>query len=74
MWMKILILVVVVAVVIYGFRALGGKRSARVRDAGSADSRPPAREDAVNLIACSHCGAYTPEGKSCSSCGKSAGG
>lgn len=74
MWLKILILVAVVAVVIYGFRALGGKRSSRVKGGGTSGSRPPAREDAVNLIACSQCGAYTPEGKTCSSCGKSADG
>ncbi|WP_281017915.1 MULTISPECIES: hypothetical protein [unclassified Minwuia] len=73
MWMKILILVAVVAVVIYGFRAIGGKRSSR---SGTSDTsgQTPARENAVNLIQCGNCGAYTPEGKSCSSCGKNTSG
>ena len=73
MWLKILILVAVVAVVIYGFRAIGGNRNRR---SGSREAPPrtPARENAVNLIACGSCGAYTPEGKSCSSCGKSTSG
>ncbi|GJL87272.1 MAG: hypothetical protein DHS20C03_09810 [Minwuia thermotolerans] len=73
MWMKILILVAVVAVVIYGFRAIGGNRNRRSGNT-EAPRQTPARENAVNLIACGNCGAYTPEGKSCSSCGKSTSG
>ena len=73
MWLKILILAAVGAVVIYGFRALGGNRSRRPQDRET-PRQTPARDDAVNLIHCGSCGAYTPEGKSCRSCGKSTSG
>jgi len=73
MWMKILILVAIVAAVIYGFRALGSNRARR-----DVDRRPegsaPARDGAVDLIRCVSCGAYTPEGKHCTSCGNRSGG
>ncbi|MDF1720942.1 MAG: hypothetical protein P1U65_09730 [Minwuia sp.] len=67
MWLKILILIAAVAVVIYGFRALSGSRRTQVQRRG--DNKPPARDGAVDLVRCTSCGAYTPEGKHCTSCG-----
>ncbi len=61
---KILILVVIIAVVWYGFKAFGRIKQKRDDDADEAvDARTSVRSDAEDMAPCPKCGAYIKAGE-----------
>lgn len=74
MFWKILLLIAIIVGVLYGFKMISRPTEGGAARAGR-ESKPRGRStssdgQAVDLVKCEHCGAFTTPGSPCNNCGK----